>query len=355
MSISFENKIRVSIFGASHASEVGVTVEGLPEDFAPDMEALSAFLARRAPGRADYSSARKEADVPEVRSGLKNGKTTAAPLTVIIKNSDIRPQDYAALQDTPRPGHADYTARVKYGAEGFTTGGGQFSGRMTAPLCIAGGLCLQLLAKEGITVKSHIAELAGIQDVGSFPADTAEKSFPVLSDTAGEKMQEAILAAKREGDSVGGIIECAVCGLPAGLGGPLFEGMEGRIAQIVFAIPAVKGIEFGAGFASARMRGSENNDAFCYADGQVLTATNHCGGILGGITTGMPLIFRAAVKPTPSIAKVQQTVNLITGENVPLSVPGRHDACIVPRAVPCLEAAAAIAVYDALLEMRQEK
>ena len=354
MSSSFGENIRVSIFGQSHSGAIGVTVDGLPAGEKIDLAQLQRFLDRRAPGRNDYSTTRREADVPEILCGLKDGLTCGAPLTAIIRNGDVRSQDYEPLRTTPRPGHADFTAQVKYGGAQDAAGGGHFSGRLTAPLCIAGGICLQLLAREGITVISRIASIAGVADEGELTGSTAEKDFPVVSDVRGEEMRAAIEAARTEGDSVGGVIECAVLGVPAGLGDPMFDGMENRIAALVFGIPAVKGIEFGAGFAAAAMRGSEHNDAFALQDGRVVTKTNHCGGILGGITTGMPISFRAAVKPTPSIAREQESVDLDTMQIVKLRVGGRHDPCIVPRAVPCVEAAAAIAVYDALLSRRRE-
>lgn len=341
--------LHLTIFGQSHAPAIGMTLEGLPAGEAIDMAALQAFLNRRAPGRNEWSTPRKEADAPEFLSGLVENVTCGAPLTAIIRNTNTRSGDYANLASVPRPGHADYTAYVKYGGHADFAGGGAFSGRLTAPLCIAGGICLQLLKKQGIEVISRIAAIGQVTDSSPLTASTADKPFPVVDDAAGEAMQAAIAAAKAGGDSVGGIVECAVLGLPVGLGGPLFDGMEGRIARIIFGIPAVKGIEFGAGFASAGLRGSENNDPFTLEDWQMKTLTNHCGGILGGITDGMPLTFRAAFKPTPSIAKEQQSVNLKTLSPEALRVVGRHDPCIVPRAVPCVEAAAAIAVYDALL------
>ena len=334
--------LHLTIFGQSHAPAIGMTLEGLPAGEAIDMEALQGFLNRRAPGQNEWSTPRKEADVPEFLSGLVGNVTCGTPLTAIIRNTNTRSGDYAGLSVVPRPGHADFTAAVKYG-------GGAFSGRLTAPLCIAGGICLQLLRRQGITVISRIAAIGGVTDTAPLTAPTAEKPFPVVEDAAGEAIRAAIAAAKAEGDSVGGIIECAVLGLPVGLGGPLFDGMEGKIASIIFGIPAVKGIEFGAGFAAAALRGSENNDAFTVENGTVKTVTNHCGGILGGITNGMPLTFRTAFKPTPSIAKEQQSVNLTSLTPETLRVQGRHDPCIVPRAVPCVEAAAAVAVYDALL------
>ena len=355
MSSSYGANLRIHIFGESHGPAVGVTVEGIPAGEAVDLAELQRFLDRRAPGRNAWSTPRKEADVPEFLSGLREGKTCGTPLTAILKSANTRSGDYDALRDVPRPGHADYTAWVKYGESRDSRGGGHFSGRLTAPLCVAGGICLQLLAREGITIISRVAAIGGVRDEGELTASTAEKAFPTVSDSAGEAMRFAIAAARAEGDSLGGVIECAVLGLPAGLGDPMFDGMENRIAAAVFGVPAVKGIEFGAGFAAAGLRGSENNDAFSVENGRIITESNHCGGILGGITDGMPLTFRAAVKPTPSIARPQQSVDLNTGEIVPLTVTGRHDPCIVPRAVPCLEAAAAIAVYDALLARRKEQ
>ena len=354
MSSSYGENIRLTIFGQSHSPAIGVTVEGIPAGETLDLEELQRFLLRRAPGQNAYSTPRKEADRPEFVSGLKGSVTCGTPLTAIIRNTNVRSEDYAAVSQVPRPGHADYTAAVKYhGAQDYA-GGGHFSGRLTAPLCIAGGICLQLLRREGIEILSRIAAIGGVYDAGELSASTAEKAFPVVDDAQGEKMRRCIAEAKAEGDSVGGVIECVVRGLPAGLGDPMFDGMKNRIAAIVFGIPAVKGIEFGAGFAAAQLRGSENNDAFIAVDGRVMTATNHSGGILGGITDGMPLVFRAAFKPTPSIAKEQDSVDLQTLTPQKLRVGGRHDPCIVPRAVPCVEAAAAIAVYDALLQRRKE-
>ncbi len=333
MSNSFGDRYRFTIFGQSHAPAVGVTIEGLPSGFSPDMDALSAFLARRAPGKGAYTTPRKEADAPEFVAGLVDGHTCGAPVTVLIRNTNARSADYDGLRRVPRPGHADYTAYVKYGPDRDVAGGGQFSGRLTAPLCIAGGLALQLLAKEGISVSARIVSIGG--------------------ETGPAAMEKLLGAVKAAGDSVGGVIECVCTGVPAGLGEPMFGGMENRLAQALFAIPAVKGVEFGAGFAVGSMRGSENNDPFYYdGDGAVRTRTNHHGGILGGITSGMPIVMRAAFKPTPSIAVEQDSVDLVSGQNVKLSVQGRHDPCIVLRAVPCVEAAAAAAVYDALLESR---
>lgn len=355
MSSSYGENLRLSIFGQSHSAAIGVTIEGIPAGEKIDMDELGRFLTRRAPGQSALSTARREPDAPEFLSGVKNGAACGAPITAIIRNTDTRSSDYAAFALTPRPGHADYTARMKFGGAEDQAGGGHFSGRLTAPLCIAGGICLQLLKRQGIEVISRIAAIGGVADEGALTASTAEKPFPTVSDAAGQRMQSAILAAKAEGDSLGGVVECAVLNLPAGLGDPMFGGMENRIAAIAFGIPAVKGIEFGAGFSAAGLRGSENNDAYIIKDGKIETAGNNCGGILGGITNGMPLTFRAAFKPTPSIAIEQQSVDMHSMEQVKMRVTGRHDPCIVPRAVPCVEAAAAIAVYDALLQRRKER
>ena len=355
MSSTYGEHLKLSIFGQSHAPAIGMTLDGVPAGQAIDLDELQRFLDRRAPGRAEYATPRKEADRPEFLSGLVGNVTCGAPLAAIIRNTNTRSGDYSNLAVVPRPGHADYTAAVKYGGAQDTAGGGHFSGRLTAPLCIAGGICLQLLRREGIEIISRIAAIAGVEDAGELTASTAEKKFPVVDDAQGTKMREAIAAAKAEGDSVGGIIEVAAFGLPVGLGDPMFGGMENRIAAIVFGIPAVKGVEFGEGFGAARLRGSENNDGFCVRDGKIGTITNHCGGILGGITNGMPLRFRAAVKPTPSIFQPQRSVNLETMEETTLQIQGRHDPCIVPRAVPVMEAAAAIAIYDALLGYQKER
>lgn len=354
MSSTYGEHLKLSIFGQSHGGAIGMTLDGIPAGLPVDEEALQAFLNRRAPGQNDYSTPRKEADRPEFLSGLLNGFTCGAPLAAIIRNTNTRSGDYANLMDCPRPGHADYTAQMKYGGYQDAAGGGHFSGRLTAPLCIAGGLCKQWLEAKGIRIGAHIASISGICDAPFDPLapqlDGVHPDFPVLEEGAGQQMKAAVSAARMELDSVGGIIECAVTGLPAGLGEPMFGGVEGRIAQIVYGIPAVKGVEFGIGFEAARLRGSENNDPFRMVNGKVITATNHCGGILGGITNGMPLLFRAAIKPTPSISRVQQSVSLRQGENQELIVKGRHDPCIVPRAVPVVEAAAAIAIFDLLLE-----
>lgn len=354
MSSTYGENLKMTIFGQSHGAAIGVTLDGIPAGLPVDAQALSAFLARRAPGNASYATPRKEADAPEILSGIADGHTVGAPIAAIIRNTNTRSGDYDNLKDCPRPGHADYTAQVKFGGNQDSAGGGHFSGRLTAPLCIAGGLCKQWLEARGIRIGAHIAAIGGIADTPFDPIspklDAVGQIFPVLDGLKGEKMLEKIEQAKKNMDSLGGIIECAVTGLPAGLGEPMFGGVENRLSQILFGIPAVKGVEFGAGFGVADMTGSENNDPFAVCEGKVVTTTNNCGGILGGITNGMPLIFRIAVKPTPSIGQIQKSVKLSAMEECSLTVQGRHDPCIVPRAVPVAEAAAAIAIMDMLLD-----
>ena len=335
MSSSYGDNFRISIFGESHASAIGVTIEGLPAGSTVDSGKLQAFLERRAPGRDAFSTSRREADAPEFLCGVKNGVATGAPIAAIIRNSDTRSNDYANLANVPRPGHADYPAEVKFGGCQDRAGGGHFSGRLTAPLCIAGGIALQQLERLGVSVSARAVRIGG--------------------ETEPERMEAAIAAARDEGDSVGGVVEAGICGLPAGVGDPMFGGLENRIAQIVFGIPAVKGIEFGEGFAVADLKGSENNDPYGIVDGKVVPLTNHAGGILGGISTGAPVVFRVAFKPTPSIAKEQDSVDLEKMEPAKLVVKGRHDPCVVLRAIPCVEAAAAVAVFDAVLGCRREQ
>ena len=359
MSSQFGKKMKISIFGQSHSEAIGVSIDGLPAGIGLDINKLREFLKRRAPGLSNTATARTEDDEPEFLSGLVNGMTCGAPLAIIIRNKDTRSEDYYGIRDIPRPSHADYTAHVKFGGYQDVNGGGHFSGRLTAPLCLAGGICIQILEGLDIYIGAHILQIGGTQDDFFDPINVSANDFKAVRDNplpvrrreAGEFMIEEILDAKGKGDSIGGIVECAAIGLPAGLGDPMFDGIENRIAGIVFGIPAVKGIEFGSGFAGCGRKGSENNDCY-YIDGEkISTRTNHSGGILGGITNGMPVIFRAAIKPTPSIGMEQESVSLSRMENTVLRVKGRHDPCIVPRAVPCIEAAAAIALYDAYLEL----
>lgn len=353
MSSTYGENLRLSIFGQSHGPAIGMSLDGIPAGLPVNVEVLQQFLDRRAPGQYETASKRFEPDLVEFLSGIVDGNTCGAPIAAIIRNIDAKPADYDPTQDLPRPGHADFTAAVKYGAYRDVSGGGHFSGRLTAPLCIAGGLCLQWLDQIGIHIRAHIQQIHDIPDTAFDPVapqfNLIQDSFPVISGDSGENMRCAIMAAKERGDSLGGIIECAIIGIPAGIGEPMFGGMESKLSHILYGIPAIKGVEFGRGFACAKLTGSENNDAFSVAENRIVTQTNRCGGILGGITTGMPIIFRVAVKPTPSISLPQQTVSLEKLTQQTVSFGGRHDPCIVPRAVPAVEAAAAIAIFDALL------
>lgn len=334
MSSSYGSNYRISIFGESHSSAIGVMIEGLPAGARIDLESLLSFMARRAPGRDALSTARQEKDVPEFLCGVNDGIATGSPMTAIIRNCDTRSQDYAQVANIPRPGHADFPAEIKFGGYQDRAGGGHFSGRLTAPLCVAGAIALQQLEKMGITISARAIRIGG--------------------ETELSKMQEAILAARQDGDSVGGIIEAEIRGVPVGIGNPIFGGLENRISQAVFGVPAVKGIEFGDGFAAAELKGSTNNDPYHIENGKVVLTTNHAGGILGGISTSAPIIFRVAFKPTPSIAKEQDSVDLVKNEQTKLVIKGRHDPCVVLRAIPCIEAASAIAIYDAVLERKKE-
>ena len=354
MSSTFGDKIKISIFGESHGNGIGVVIDGLPAGEKIDMDAVHEQMARRAPGRDKTATPRKESDLPKVLSGMLGDTLTGAPLCAVIENTNTRSQDYGNLLSKPRPGHSDYTAFVKYRASNDIRGGGHFSGRITAPIVFAGAVCRQLLEKKGVKIAAHIERIGNVTDkrfdsvkINSDLVKRLSNSSFALIDTEKEAaMRAEVEAARLDRDSVGGVVECAVTGLPVGIGEPMFDGVEGTIAKAVFGVPAVKGIEFGAGFELAKMRGSASNDPFRYENGSVVTETNNCGGILGGITDGMPVIFRAAIKPTPSISRPQKTVDLQTGENAELEIHGRHDPCIVPRAVPVIEAAAAIAVLN---------
>lgn len=358
MSSQFGHQLKISIFGQSHSAGIGVVIDGLPAGETIDLDAVSAFMARRAPGNSPASTARKEADLPQILSGLYEGRTCGAPLCAVIANTDARSGDYAAIADKPRPAHADYTAYVKYGGAADVRGGGHFSGRLTAPLCFAGAVCAQILARRGITIGAHAATIGTTFDESFDPltvtADElrsiAAKAFPTISDAAGEAMLAEIAEAKKAGDSMGGVIECFAIGLPVGLGEPMFGGVESRMAEVIFGIPAVKGLEFGSGFYGSTLRGSEHNDPFHMDGDRIVTTSNNHGGILGGITSGMPLVLRAAVKPTPTLMQAQQTVSLSAREDAVLPPKGRHDPCIVPRAVPVIEAAMAAVLLDLWLE-----
>lgn len=368
MPSSFGTSLRVTVFGQSHSAAIGCVIEGLPAGEAVDSDALAQFMARRAPGHTPWSTPRKEADNVRILSGLNtHHRTCGAPLALMIENTNTRPGDYESIRSIPRPGHADWTAEQKWGGEQDASGGGHFSGRLTAPICAAGGIALQLLARRGVQVAAHLFEVAGIRDTpflasepgtASTPyqdltrqiADLGDgRAFPALDTLATTHMQTAIAQAHKEGDSVGGVIECVALNLPAGIGSPLFDGIESTLARVIFGIPAVKGLEFGAGFAAATRRGSQNNDPYQVAAGSVIPSHNAAGGNLGGITTGAPLLFRVAIKPTPSISQAQDSVNLISGESATLKIHGRHDPCIAPRAVPVMEAVCGLAVLDSWL------
>ena len=345
--------MRYTIFGESHGPAIGVTLEGVPPGLEVDMELMGRELSRRAPKPDGLSTSRREADEVHILSGVFEGKTTGTPLTLVIQNSDQHSTDYESLRYTPRPSHGDYAGFIQSKGNLDYRGGGHFSGRLTAPLVAAGAVAKQLLAQQGVWVWSHISAIYGIldrawEDVEELKA-IADKPFPVLDDARGEEMRQAILEAKNDQDSVGGSIECVVAGLPAGFGAPDFgRNVEGIFSQYLFAVPAVKAVAFGAGVGFSYMRGTEANDPFEVKDGKVLTKTNHAGGINGGITNGMPVVFEATLRPTPSIGLPQESVDLRTGEEVEIEITGRHDPCVVHRAVPVIEAAAALAACELL-------
>ena len=356
MSSTWGKNVNVSIFGESHGQAIGVTINGLPAGFALDMAEIQKYMAKRKPG-GDLATPRNEDDLPVILSGVFNGKTTGAPLTAVIYNNNTKSGDYQNISHCARPGHADYTAFVKYNGANDYRGGGHFSGRLTACIVFAGAVCSQILKSQGIEIVAHISS---IYDVSDTPFDMVvsdeikaklDCDFPVIDDLAGRKMKAFVEGALKRRDSLGGTIECMVTGLPAGIGSPMFDGVENKISSIMFGIPAVKGIEFGLGFESTKILGSQNNDEF-YMDGDaVKTKTNNCGGVLGGITNGMPVTFKVAFKPTPSIAQKQQTIDFKTDQNTTIEVKGRHDPCVVLRATPVVTAATAIAILDLLYEI----
>ena len=354
MTSAIGNNIRVQLFGQSHSEGLGVVIDGLPAGEKLDLERVNGFLEKRAGGRNPWSTKRAEPDAPVILSGLVEGVTCGAPLCAVFENRDARREDYEKFKMVPRPSHADYTAFIKHGGHNDASGGGHFSGRLTLPLCFAGAVCLQLLERKNIRIDAHIHSIGNIMDApfSLVPPDDVilGRSFPAINPGAGKRMIELIEAVSAEGDSIGGVVECCAWGLPAGLGEPIFDNIESRLAYGLFAVPGAKGLEFGRGFESAEMKGSEANDPFYYDGDEVKTHSNHSGGILGGITNGMPVVFRTAFKPTPSISKEQQTVNLSTGEDVTLTVKGRHDPCIAVRALPCVIAVTAIVLYDIIAQ-----
>ena len=354
MSGMWGSKIKLSIFGESHGNAIGITIDGLPAGFSIDMDKIMMEMARRAPGKSSLSTPRKESDIPEILSGYFEGKTTGTPLCAIIRNSNTKSKDYSKLKDVMRPGHADYTGAIRYKGFNDYRGGGHFSGRITAPLVFAGAICKQILEVKGIIVSAHINSIGKIKDCSFLESDISdellnsfkEKELPLINTKLEDEMRQEILRARSSGDSIGGTIECAILGVSPGIGDPFFDSVESTLAHLMFSVPAVKGIEFGKGFDISKMRGLEANDEYYLENGNIKTKTNNNGGILGGITNGMPIIFNVAIKPTASIFKEQNTVNIVTMEETTLCIEGRHDPCIVQRALPVIEAVAAIGITE---------
>ncbi|MFT8350819.1 chorismate synthase [Clostridium saccharoperbutylacetonicum] len=357
MSGMWGNKLKVSIFGESHGVGIGITIDGLPSGVEINMEEVTKEMARRAPGKSNLSTARKEADAPEILSGFFEGKTTGTPLCAVIRNADMHSRDYGKLKDLMRPGHADYPGFIRYKGFNDYRGGGHFSGRITAPLVFAGAICKQVLQDKGINIGAHVKSIGNIEDKSFYDvkvdkellADLKLKELPILVPEKEEEMRKLILEAKKEQDSTGGTIECAIIGINAGIGNPFFDSVESTLAHLMFSVPAVKGIEFGKGFEMTKLRGSECNDEYYYDNGEVKTYTNNNGGITGGITNGMPILFKVGIKPTASISKIQRTIDISEQKEAELVIEGRHDPCIVQRAVPVIEAVTAIGILDLLI------
>ena len=354
MSGMWGNKLKVSIFGESHGAGIGITIDGLPSGFEINMDEVLKEMARRAPGKSRLSTTRKEADMPEILSGFFEGKTTGTPLCAIIRNSDQHSKDYGKLKDLMRPGHADYPGFIKYKGFNDYRGGGHFSGRITAPLVFAGAVCKQILESKGIRIGAHVKSIGKVHDKSFFDVDLTNElldeikvnELPLLDPKKEEEMRNTILEARKEQDSVGGTIECAVLGIEAGIGDPFFDSVESTLAHLMFSVPAVKGIEFGKGFSMSEHRGSECNDEYYYDGDKVKTYTNNNGGITGGITNGMPILFKVGIKPTPSISKKQKTIDINEHKDAELVIEGRHDPCIVQRAIPVIEAVTAIGIME---------
>ena len=348
-------KLKLTVYGKSHADYIGFRLDGIPAGFTINFDEINAFCRRRTPSDAVYSTKRREDDRPTFISGIKDGKTTGETIEAIIENRDAVSSDYETVKDVPRPSHADYVAYVKYGKDRDYRGGGEFSGRMTAPLCVAGAICLQYLQKYGVKIISHVSSAGKIKDKPFDLSDplssgTILSDFPVLSESAKKQMLEEIKNASDRGDSVGGTIETAVIGLKAGIGGPGFDSLEGKLSEMIFGVPAVRAIEFGNGTGISEMRGSEANDPFEVSNGKIITKTNNSGGINGGISNGMPIVFKVFMRPTPSISVEQDSISLSERVNKKLKLTGRHDPCLTVRALPAIESAAAVAVLDSLLD-----
>ncbi|CAI3536632.1 MAG: chorismate synthase [Clostridium neonatale] len=357
MSGMWGNKLKVSIFGESHGVGIGITIDGLPSGFEINMNEILKEMARRAPGKSKLSTARRETDSPEILSGYFEGKTTGTPLCAIIRNGDQHSKDYGKLKDLMRPGHADYPGNIRYNGFNDYRGGGHFSGRITAPLVFAGAICKQILESHGIFIGSHVKSIGEVEDKSFSEVELTKelldnlktKELPLLFSDKEALMRETVLKAKTDLDSVGGTIECTVLGMNPGIGNPFFDSVESTLAHLMFSVPAVKGIEFGKGFEMTKFRGSDCNDEYYYDGDKVKTYTNNNGGITGGITNGMPILFKVGIKPTASIAKKQRTINIDEKKDAELEIHGRHDPCIVQRAVPVIEAATAIGILDLIL------
>lgn len=356
MSSIYGKNFTVDIFGESHGSAIGCVIGGLLSGIELDMEKIQAFMDRRRAKGQVWATKRKEGDVPKIVSGLYNGSTTGTPLCMLIENTDTRSRDYQ--KGLNRPGHADYSGRVRYRGFNDPRGGGHFSGRLTAPLVFAGAVASQVLEQKSILAATHVSSIAGVPDEKfdytnineTLSGELKKKPLAVIDDTCGENMLVKIKEAAEQGDSVGGEIECAIVGVPAGVGSPMMNGVESRLSSLLFSIPAIKAVSFGAGHDFTGMKGSQANDEYALIDEQMTALSNNNGGIIGGITNGMPIVFSVVIKPTPSISKQQKTVNLHTKQDEMLEIKGRHDPCIVPRAVAVVEAAACIAVLDLIME-----
>ena len=355
----FGENLKFTLEGESHGEFVSCTVSGIPSGFKVDEAQLKGFMKRRQGGNLPFTTPRKEEDLPVFETGMDDGLVTNGDtLTAKIYNKNVRSGDYKGFTDTPRPSHAEYTAQMRYGQDIDLRGGGHFSARLTAPLCAVGGILKQMLAKKGIVIGTHLYSVGHTKDEPFSLTDVSEKDFervlsseylPVLSEESSVGMREELMAAVRDDDSLGGVVECAVIGLPAGYGDPLYDGVENRIAGAIFGLGGVRGIEFGTGFEATKMRGSQHNDPFVIKDGKVATKTNHCGGVIGGISDGMPIVFRVAFKPTASIGIEQDTVSLSKMENAKITVNGRHDPCIAIRALPCVDSIAAAVIADLII------
>lgn len=363
MGANYGRFLRLSIFGESHGAAIGMVVDGLPPNIKIDLADLQFDLSRRAPGNDKTATSRKEPDEICIVSGVLDGKTTGAPICGIIENKNVRSQDYQNIETLARPGHADYTGSVRFQGANDVRGGGHFSGRLTAPLVFAGSLARQWLNTLGVHVGAHILSISQVEDFAFDPCkvhesqlkDLRKMNFPLLNSHREQSMRTAVEQARLDLDSVGGVIECAAVGVPAGWGSPFFESLESRIAQLLFSVPAVKGVSFGSGFEMAKMRGSQANDAFYVERGQIKTRSNHNGGINGGISNGMPITLQAVIKPTPSIAQTQETINNQTLESGEIAINGRHDPCIVLRAIPVIESAMLLGLAESALEMIGQK